>query len=309
MDGKLAARKCRASDRTLVKNNLRCYSSRRATPAVFVPDDESGLIDGTCVRGAHASSEKAARRCRQPIVSPGARRRATGVIGHNLVDSLIYKQSLMKFLVFINNALQPSARAPVCRHRESRSTSRPRSHPPASPPLSYPSIFLLTPRCRRFRAYHHPTSFIALAFNRPLLALSLPPFFFLFLSLSTIRVPRMREYVTHCIYVRSPIDRANVRVSIVSFIRIIIILYCRGKNRGLKCTILIVIIDSLGPELVLACVLKLRFRRVVKADSSSVASRIHDEKHERHDTRYVGTEKSPQSARDGVGGRRGKPRE
>lgn len=34
---------------------------------------------------------------------------ATGVIGHNLVDSLIYKQSLMKFLVFINNALQPAA--------------------------------------------------------------------------------------------------------------------------------------------------------------------------------------------------------
>lgn len=44
-----------------------------------------------------------------------AREGATGVIGHNLVDSLIYKQSLMKFLVFINNALQP--RAPVCRHR------------------------------------------------------------------------------------------------------------------------------------------------------------------------------------------------
>lgn len=44
-----------------------------------------------------------------------ARKGATGVIGHNLVDSLIYKQSLMKFLVFINNALQP--RAPVCRHR------------------------------------------------------------------------------------------------------------------------------------------------------------------------------------------------
>lgn len=39
---------------------------------------------------------------------------ATGVIGHNLVDSLIYKQSLMKFLVFINNALQPrAALAPV----------------------------------------------------------------------------------------------------------------------------------------------------------------------------------------------------
>lgn len=34
---------------------------------------------------------------------------ATGVIGHNLVDSLIYKQSLMKFLVFINNVLQPRA--------------------------------------------------------------------------------------------------------------------------------------------------------------------------------------------------------
>lgn len=50
---------------------------------------------------------------RQPIVS--RREGATGVIGHNLVDSLIYKQSLMKFLVFINNALQP--RAPVCRHR------------------------------------------------------------------------------------------------------------------------------------------------------------------------------------------------
>lgn len=46
-----------------------------------------------------------------------AREGATGVIGHNLVDSLIYKQSLMKFLVFINNALQP--RAPVCRHRYS----------------------------------------------------------------------------------------------------------------------------------------------------------------------------------------------
>lgn len=47
-----------------------------------------------------------------------AREGATGVTGHNLVDSLIYKQSLMKFLVFINNALQP--RAPVCRrHRYS----------------------------------------------------------------------------------------------------------------------------------------------------------------------------------------------
>lgn len=32
------------------------------------------------------------------------------VIGHNLVDSLIYKQSLMKFLVFINNALQARER-------------------------------------------------------------------------------------------------------------------------------------------------------------------------------------------------------
>lgn len=43
-----------------------------------------------------------------------ARKGATGVIGHNLVDSLIYKQSLMKFLVFINNALQPRATlAPV----------------------------------------------------------------------------------------------------------------------------------------------------------------------------------------------------
>lgn len=43
---------------------------------------------------------------RQPIVfRPG--KAPAGVIGHNLVDSLIYKQSLMKFLVFINNALQP----------------------------------------------------------------------------------------------------------------------------------------------------------------------------------------------------------
>lgn len=46
-----------------------------------------------------------------------AREGATGVIGHNLVDSLIYKQSLMKFLVFINNALQPRARRCVPGHR------------------------------------------------------------------------------------------------------------------------------------------------------------------------------------------------
>lgn len=97
-----------------------------------------------------------------------AREGATGVIGHNLVDSLIYKQSLMKFLVFINNALQP--RAPVCRHRypgipRCLSLSLPIR---SSPPLLYPSIFLLILRCRRFRAYHRPTPFIALAFNQPL---------------------------------------------------------------------------------------------------------------------------------------------
>lgn len=94
-----------------------------------------------------------------------AREGATGVIGHNLVDSLIYKQSLMKFLVFINNALQP--RAPVCRHRY---PGIPRCLSPSrsSPPLLYPSIFLLILRCRRFHAYHRPTPFIALAFNQPL---------------------------------------------------------------------------------------------------------------------------------------------
>lgn len=64
-----------------------------------------------------------------------AREGATGVIGHNLVDSLIYKQSLMKFLVFINNALQP--RAPVCRHRYS---GIPFSPSPSPPLLATPFI-------------------------------------------------------------------------------------------------------------------------------------------------------------------------
>lgn len=101
---------------------------------------------------------------RQPIVS--RREGATGVIGHNLVDSLIYKQSLMKFLVFINNALQP--RAPVCRHRYPGIPRCFHPSPSRSSPLLYPSIFLLILRCRRFRAYHRPTPFIALAFNQPL---------------------------------------------------------------------------------------------------------------------------------------------
>lgn len=81
---------------------------------------------------------------------------ATGVIGHNLVDSLIYKQSLMKFLVFINNALQPrAALAPV-------SASVP-GNPMPSPillllillatPLSLHSIAALSATLYRYRLF------------------------------------------------------------------------------------------------------------------------------------------------------------
>lgn len=80
-----------------------------------------------------------------------ARKGATGVIGHNLVDSLIYKQSLMKFLVFINNALQP--RALVCRHRYpgiprclSLSPFPSHSLPPPFIPFHFPAHTASVPR-------------------------------------------------------------------------------------------------------------------------------------------------------------------
>lgn len=62
--------------------------------------------------------------------------------------------------------------------------------PPPPPPLPvlYPSIFLLILQCRRFRVYHRPTPFIALAFNQPLL---FPP-------LENILDKTSRGYVTHC---------------------------------------------------------------------------------------------------------------
>lgn len=142
--------------------SVRSISTKNRARSLFTV----AIVAFACLVGHQCHTGLGKGNTTAPANSFQAREGATGVIGHNLVDSLIYKQSLMKFLVFINNALQP--RAPVCRHRYSGIPLSP-SPSRSSPPLLYPSIFLLILRCRRFRAYHRPTPFIALAFNQPLL--------------------------------------------------------------------------------------------------------------------------------------------
>lgn len=87
--------------------------SRRVTRSLFT----AAIVAFTCLAYHQCHAGPGKGNATAAANSFQAREGATGVIGHNLVDSLIYKQSLMKFLVFINNALQP--RAPVCRHRYS----------------------------------------------------------------------------------------------------------------------------------------------------------------------------------------------
>lgn len=85
-----------------------------------------------------------------------AREGATGVIGHNLVDSLIYKQSLMKFLVFINNALQPRAALPPLS-----------ASVPGNPVPSSHLLLLALPRLPPFSLRRPPTPFIVPLSSNP----------------------------------------------------------------------------------------------------------------------------------------------
>lgn len=119
---------------------------------------------------------------------------ATGVIGHNLVDILIYKQSLMKFLVFINNALQPrAALAPV-------SASVP-GNPMPSPILlllilRFPSHPSLSPLHRG--ALCHPLSLPTFRTNlSSLFPFYLAPRILRYTSISAILLLYFQTYYTH----------------------------------------------------------------------------------------------------------------